>query len=315
MKKASIIKAAIGLAVIAGGLIFFLPKSSVETYQVEFVVRSDITIQINATGTVQPENRLEIKPPIAGRIEDMLVKEGEVVKKGQILAWMSSTERAALLDAARAQGEQEYKKWEQNYRPTPVLSPMDGTIILKNMESGQTLTTSDPIVVLSNRLTVKAQVDETDIAQIKLGQQCQIVLDAYPQHKIPAKVSQMAYEAVTTNNVTTYTIDVTPENTPEFTRSGMTANVFFNVESIEQALVIPNAAISYKDNKKFVLTGPTKEKIQSVQIQTGLSDGRVTEVKSGLKEGDAIYLPQLNGKTEQAGGNPLNPFGNRRGKR
>jgi macrolide-specific efflux system membrane fusion protein len=51
-----------------------------------------------------PQNRLEIKPPIAGRAEEVLVNEGELVKAGQIIAWMSSTDRAALLDAARAQG-------------------------------------------------------------------------------------------------------------------------------------------------------------------------------------------------------------------
>lgn len=58
---------------------------------------------ISTTATVQPRNRLEIKPPINGRIEKILVKEGENVKAGQIVAWMSSTERAALLDAAMAQ--------------------------------------------------------------------------------------------------------------------------------------------------------------------------------------------------------------------
>ncbi len=61
---------------------------------------------ISSTATVLPKNRLEIKPSVNGRIEKILVREGDKVKIGQILAWMSSTERAALLDAARGQGEQ-----------------------------------------------------------------------------------------------------------------------------------------------------------------------------------------------------------------
>src|SRR3990167_10901892 len=61
---------------------------------------------ISTTGAVQPQNRLEIKPPISGRVDEILVKEGEKVKVGQILAWISSTERAAIMDVARAQGEE-----------------------------------------------------------------------------------------------------------------------------------------------------------------------------------------------------------------
>ena len=57
---------------------------------------------VTTTGTVLPQNRLEMKPPVAGRVDQILVKEGEMVKTGQTLAWMSSTERAAVLDAARS---------------------------------------------------------------------------------------------------------------------------------------------------------------------------------------------------------------------
>ena len=75
------------------------------SYEPTKVTRGGLQVSILATGAVSPENRLEIKPPIAGRVEQVLVEEGQMVKKGDILAWMSSTERAAVLDAARAQGE------------------------------------------------------------------------------------------------------------------------------------------------------------------------------------------------------------------
>ena len=70
---------------------------------------------ITSTGSVAPMNRLQIKPPVAGRIEGILVKEGQNVKKGQILAWLSSSDRAALLDAAREKGPAEVKYWEDVY--------------------------------------------------------------------------------------------------------------------------------------------------------------------------------------------------------
>ncbi|MBI4309828.1 MAG: biotin/lipoyl-binding protein, partial [Candidatus Omnitrophica bacterium] len=70
---------------------------------------------VSATGNIQPQNRLAVKPPIGGRIEKILVEEGRQVKIGDLLAVMSSTERAALLDAARLQGGSTLKDWEDVY--------------------------------------------------------------------------------------------------------------------------------------------------------------------------------------------------------
>ena len=79
---------------------------------------------ISCTGTVLPKNRLEVKPPVNGRIEKILVREGDKVKTGEILALMSSTERAALLDAARGKGEETLQYWEGVYKPIPLPAPV-----------------------------------------------------------------------------------------------------------------------------------------------------------------------------------------------
>lgn len=235
MKKNKALTVGLIILLGLGTLIFYgvkkQSKSSEESYREVAVQRSDLEVTILSTGTVQPQNRLEIKPPVAGRIERVLVKEGQKVRVGQILAWMSSTERAALLDAARAQGADEIKKWEELYKPTPILAPLSGIVILKNVEPGQTFTTTDAVFALSDRLTVKAQVDETDIAEIKVKQTAIVTLDAYPDQKIPAVVDQIAFEAKTVSNVTTYIVDVVPDSEPEFMRSGMTANIKFFVKS------------------------------------------------------------------------------------
>src|SRR6185436_13241208 len=101
---------------------------------------------------------------------------GDWVKKGQILAWLSSSERAALLDAARARGPEEVKKWEELYKPTPMLAPIAGTLIARNFEPGQGVNASDGVLVLSDRLIVRANVDETDIAQLRVGQAARLTL-------------------------------------------------------------------------------------------------------------------------------------------
>lgn len=311
MKKIVIISSLI--IVIAGISYFFYSKSKKTeiSYSEYTVALGDIELTILATGTVQPKNRLEIKAPVPGRIDKVLIKEGSRVTKGQILAWMSSTERAAMLDAARSKGEAEYTKWSELYLPTPVLAPISGTVILKSVEPGQTFTNVDPIFTMSDHLTVKAQVDETDIAQIKLKSQALIILDAYPNEKIPARVDQLAFDATTTNNVTTYAIDVRPETTPEFMRSGMTANVTFSVMSKKQIPLIPSEAIKVVNGNTIILKkndNDKSKKLIEMSIKTGLTDGKNTEVTEGLNVGDLILIQDysLDNGSEKSN-NPFSP--------
>jgi macrolide-specific efflux system membrane fusion protein len=285
-------------------------KINYDTIQIK---RENIQVTVLATGTVQPQNRLEIKSPIAGRVERVLIKEGELVKKGQTLAWMSSTERAALLDAARSKGREELKKWEELYRPTPVISPINATVILKNVEPGQSFTSTDPIFVLSNRLTVKAQVDETDIARIKVDQKANVILDAYASDRVDAVVTSIAYDATQVNNVTTYLVDVTPMTAPEYMRSGMTANVYFQVESKENILVIPTTAIEFENKQAFVLKSENGEKLR-IAIEVGITDGKLTEVKAGLNENDSVLVQQINFGEDKKTINPFMPSRNRKGR-
>lgn len=276
-------------------------------YKRAVIAKGVIEVRILATGTVQPQNRLEIKSPIAGRIEEILVDIGDTVKKGQILGWISSTERAALLDGARSKGAAEVKRWQGLYKPTPIMAPIDGQIILRNVENGQTFTTADAVLVMSNRLTVKAQVDETDLAQIKLKQDVEIRLDAYPEQKIPAYVEQIAYEAKTVSNVTTYIITVLPKETPDFMRSGMTANVNFSVDSKKDILLVPNEFIKYENGKAIVTVENAKNEPIDKELKLGVSDGKHSEVLSGLDENQTILFEIVKSKDKSS--SPFSPMG------
>ena len=146
--------------------------------------RGTISSSVSTTGAVEPQNRVKIQSSVGGRIEEILVQEGRLVKKGAVLAMLSSTERAALLDAAKLQGKSEQSYWENVYKKTAVIAPMDGQVIVRSVDPGQTVTTSDSLFVLSDRLIVKAFVDETDIGRIKIGQKALIGLDAYPDIRV-----------------------------------------------------------------------------------------------------------------------------------
>src|SRR4051812_37455421 len=109
--KKSIIITGVVLIIGTSGWLFLKEKSPHSQDKQEIIKPHYGSIQtvITTTATVLPKNRLEIKPTVNGPIEQVLVQEGQMVKAGETLAWMSSTDRAALLDSARGQGEKEYK--------------------------------------------------------------------------------------------------------------------------------------------------------------------------------------------------------------
>jgi len=299
------------LCVITAGYFIYSKRDVRVAYKEHQVSKGDLEVTILATGTIQPENRLEIKPPVAGRIDRVLVDEGQKVYKGQTLAWMSSTERAAMIDSARSQGADELQRWEQLYKPTPIIAPLAGMIISKNVESGQTFSTNDAVLVMSNRLTVKAQLDETDLAQIKIGQTSEVVLDSYPNDVIKAKVDRIAYEAKTVNNVTTYLVDVLPEAAPEFMRSGMTANVTFHVNKKENVVIVPTEFIRYDTGRPTLLFKRDKEEPLEKEVKLGSSDGKQSEVLVGANAGETIVF-KIQGPRGNKASSPFSPFGGSR---
>jgi len=307
-----LIFAGIVLVVALAGLLVWRLGGSADqpAYREVTVTRGDIDVSVLATGVAQPRNRLEIKPPIPGRIESVLVEEGQRVARGTVLAWMSSTERAALLDAARGKGPEEVARWEEIYRATPILAPIDGTLILRKVEPGQSFTSADAVFVMSDRLIVIAQVDETDIGQIRLKQPARLELDAYPGQSFEGRVAQIAYDAKTVNNVTTYEVDVLPKKIPPFMRSGMTANVTFRIQTRQDVLLVPGNAIRVRDGRSYALrpnpADPGKRAEQEVEV--GLSDGKRTEIQSGVEEGDTLLVARMKTGSKNGQKKATNPF-------
>jgi macrolide-specific efflux system membrane fusion protein len=291
------------------------PEDGGPAFKTIRVERGDLQLTVLATGMVQPQNRVEVRPPVAGRAEEILVKEGETVRKGQVLALLSSTERAVLLDAASSKGPEELAHWQELYKPTPLMAPLSGVVIARKVEPGQTVTAQDAVLVLSDRLIVTAQVDETDIAQIHQGRTAEISLDAYPGRSIAGRVDHISYEALTVNNVTVYEVDVLPDRVPDFMRSGMTANVVFHAASSRNALLLPAEAVRFENGLASVLSPDPEspDRPVSKKVEAGLSDGKKVEILAGLAEGESVLVPVLRttGLSEAPQTNPFSPFGSR----
>ncbi|MGH7443037.1 MAG: efflux RND transporter periplasmic adaptor subunit, partial [bacterium] len=268
------------------------------------VRRGDIQEVVQAAGEVDPMNKVSIIPPVTGRIDTIVEDEGAHVKRGQVLAWMSSSDRAAILDNARSEGPAIYKKWLQEYKSTPIVAPTDGVIIARNVVTGQTVDSNTDMYDLSDRLVVYASVDETDLAKIHMGQLAECTVEAYPDKVFATHVTLIGHQAVKVNNVVSYQVTLDPEKVPGELRAGMTANVNFVVQTRQNVLWVPSYAVKgLADGPATVqVLGADGKTTEKRNVVLGISDGVKVEVVSGLADGDTVFVASLNLPNQVSGG-------------
>jgi macrolide-specific efflux system membrane fusion protein len=293
--------------------------SSAQTHVV-VVEKGNIEVKVLATGTIEPFTRVEVRSPQSGRVESVIVEEGDWVGKGQTLAWISGQDRISLIDAANSmmqdansagdsqvveQARQAQEMALKAYLPIPVTSPLRARVINRSCQPGQNVTGSDLLFALSDRLVAGVQVDETDIGKIYVGQKALITLDAFPDENRTGKTVKISQEARLVSNVVIYDVQVDPDSIPLNWSSGMTANVEFTIQDIRDVLVLPASAVRQVGMDKMVMLKGTKPRSQ--KIETGATDGKMIEIKSGLSEGDSVVV----GGANPSNGNPTNPQASR----
>lgn len=309
----------IAVMVIVAGALFLRRRradnASQPQHEITMVERGDIEVKVLSTGTIQPYTRVEVSSPVSGRIDRVEVDEGDTVKDGDVLAWISSEDRIALLDAARSalesakrgkdeealkEAEIAYEIATKAYKPVPLTNSMSGEVINRSCEPGQNVSTQSVLFVISDRLVASVEVDEADVGKIESGQVAHIVLDAFPDEQLTAKVTKISREGRMVSDVVFYDVMVEPVKVPSRWSSGMTANVEFLIERREDALLIPRSALKEERGRKFVLLSgdsPTPRR-----VETGISDGKMVEVISGLEEGEKIIAMSGGGTSEQRSG-------------
>jgi macrolide-specific efflux system membrane fusion protein len=139
---------------------------------------------------------------------------------------------------------------------------------------------------MSDHLIVQANMDETDLNHVFLGQHVDITFDSFPDTQLSGKVHEIAYDSTTVNNVTTYVVNIYLDSTPSYIRSGVSANVFLLISDRRDVLRIPTDAIT-PEGMVLVAQGQGQPPVAQ-SIKLGMSDGSWTEVLSGLSEGDWI---------------------------
>ena len=205
--------------------------------------------------------------------------------------------RQAALVAARERLEQ----LEQESREQKIRAPFAGTITARYAEPGSFVTpttaasatagaTSSSIVELSQGLEVTARVPESDIGRIVTGQNAEIRVDAFPDERFMAKVSEIAPRAEKEDNVTSFEVKLNFVNPPKKLKIGMTADINFQTGRSSPKLLVPTVAIVTEDGKPGVLLVDENQKPRFQPVELGNSSGDQTAILNGLESGTRVFI-------------------------
>jgi HlyD family secretion protein len=358
------------------------------SYETVPVERGDITVEVSATGTVEPLTQVEISSELSGVMRQVMVKENQRVAKGDMLASLDTTRIAAQVERAEAnvqaaqarvddagvtlkESETALARTEQlagrgmvanqsldtttaardraaialetaqanlavaradlklqqaDLEKAAIYSPIDGIVLTRSINPGQTVAASMSAPVLFviaenlERMEVKAAIDEADIGKVAKGQPARFTVDAFPDRHFSAEISDIAYASVTTEGVVTYQARLALDNSELLLRPGMTATVNIVTREANGVLLVPTTAFRFSpaetaQRRSFSLrdlfSPPGRrgfggrggnERAGGGQalyvlengmparrrVEIGATDGDMTEIVKGLNEGDQV---------------------------
>jgi len=212
---------------------------------------------------------------------------------------------SAKLKQAHAQVQQSkasLKQLEEQLSYTTIVAPMDGVILSRDVENGDAVSSilvlgSTATLVMTegdiNQVYVQGKVDEADIAHVYMGQPARIKVESFRDRVFNGKVTKIAPLGVEKDNVTTFEVRVSIDNPGGELKANMTANAEIMLDEHKGVLTLPENAVSYDGQKNAFVQVPDrnqKEGMHKVPVTVGLSNGSVTEIVKGLKEGDQVVL-------------------------
>ena len=221
-----------------------------------------------------------------------------------------------------AQAKEQVQRAQTNLGYATITSPIDGVVLSKSVEEGQTVAASfstPELFKIAKDLTnmqVVANVDEADIGNVRAGERVSFTVDAYPDDKFQGTVTQVRQEATTTNNVVTYEVVINAPNGDLKLKPGLTANVTIYTSEKTGVLCVPTKALRFTPtaetvgkewkiadcngkNKLWTIEGNT---LKAHAVKTGMTDGSQTEILSGITKGTSIVseIKVSSGEEEEA---------------
>jgi HlyD family secretion protein len=259
-------------------------------------------------------------------------------------AWQSAKAGLKAAEGGVAQTRGSLMQSKTNLRYSIIRSPVDGVVISRAVDVGQTVAASfqtPTLFTIAQDLTkmqIEVSVDEADISRIKLEQKASFTVDSYPEQNFRGKVVQIRNSPVITQNVVTYIVVVNVDNSDMKLKPGMTANVSVEVAKKDDVLKLPPAALRFKPklkgdepkDKRQAGTPSTggkpggrkdkglqvyilkENKPIAVPVKTGIANNSAMElVESTLKEGDEVIVEQTGGDSKKKASSSASPMGPR----
>jgi len=241
---------------------------------------------------------------------------------------------SALLSYRKAKEQvvtasQSVQKAQTNLGYATITSPIDGVVLSKSVEEGQTVAASfntPELFTIAQDLTdmrVIADIDEADIGGVKEGQRVTFTVDAFPDDHFEGQVTQVRQQATTESNVVTYEVVISARNNDLKLKPGLTANVTIFTLEKNGVLTVPAKALRFMPNEAFLQKGETIEDVEAPQklwtregnvfkahkVETGTTNGVLTEITSGVSAGTEVLVDfSIAGGEEQVGQQAQNPF-------
>ena len=295
------------------------------------VERSDVVAVVSATGTIQPVNQVDISSKITGQLQEVRVKENEQVKAGQVLVVLDDSRLKAQVTQAKEKLNNTAANYERNKRlhsigavseqqldnsrmeanvaqanydevlsqlnESVITSPIDGVVIGKPLPAGQMVAQgiSNPMVILTvadmSKMQIEAQVDESDIGKVAVGQTASFTVDTYQGKTFTGVISSVSQKATTTQNVVYYTVTVDVKDAASL-KPAMTARLSIEAGESKNALSVPLAAVKTNQKQQQYVVTFRNGKTENVNITTGIVGEDKVEITSGVNEGEQIVLAQ-----------------------
>ena len=220
-----------------------------------------------------------------------------------------------------ASSQESVRKAQTNLGYATITSPIDGVVLSKSVEEGQTVAASfntPELFTIAQDLTdmrVIADIDEADIGGVQEGQRVTFTVDAFPDDRFEGRVTQVRQQATTESNVVTYEVVISAPNKDLKLKPGLTANVTIYTLEKNDVLAVPSKALRFTPNEALLQKGQqindcegdhkvwTKEgeTFKAHQVETGITNGMLTEIVSGISEGTEVLVDFKLSGGEEAG--------------
>lgn len=263
-------------------------EKSITPVEVELVKKGSLTLSLNLIGDIKGKEEVDVFPKASGKLLELKVKEGDRVKKDQVVAVVDRD-----VDGVK-------------FEPVEVISPVDGIVGMVYLDQGAAVNPPEPapsmgtpLIRVVNMDQVKAMVNvvEEELGKIKMGQEAKIKVDAYPDKTFSGNVTLIS---PLVNQLTrTASVEITLSNPQHLLKPGMFAQVEISLGKKDDLVLIPAHTILQEGERKRVFV-VTDGKAISRNVETGISQNGWVEIKSGLSENDSLIVSgQYQVKTDE----------------